>query len=43
MTCRVGLLLDQGLVFASDTRMNAGVDQVVSAPKMHILRLKMTA
>lgn len=40
MTYCVGLLLDQGLVFASDTRTNAGVDQVASAPKMHIFEVK---
>lgn len=40
MTYCVGLLLDQGLVFASDTRTNAGVDQVASAPKMHIFEIK---
>ena len=40
MTYCVGLLLDEGLVFASDTRTNAGVDQVASAPKMHIFEIK---
>ena len=40
MTYCVGLLLDTGLVFASDTRTNAGVDQVASAPKMHIFEIK---
>ncbi|PPC95134.1 MAG: peptidase [Methylotenera sp.] len=40
MTYCVGLLLKQGLVFASDTRTNAGVDQVASTPKMHIFELK---
>jgi len=36
MTYCVGLLLEQGLVLASDTRTNAGVDQVAIAPKMHV-------
>ncbi len=40
MTYCVGLLLKQGLVLASDTRTNAGVDQVASTPKMHIFELK---
>lgn len=36
MTYCVGILLEQGLVLASDTRTNAGVDQVATAPKMHV-------
>ena len=40
MTYCVGLLLDEGLVFASDTRTNAGVDQVAIVPKMHIFEVK---
>lgn len=36
MTYCVGILLEQGLVLASDTRTNAGVDQVAVAPKMHV-------
>lgn len=36
MTYCVGLLLDDGLVFASDTRTNAGVDYVTSFSKLHI-------
>ncbi len=40
MTYCVGFLLDQGMVFASDTRTNAGVDQVAIAPKMHIFETK---
>ncbi|NOT14469.1 MAG: proteasome-type protease [Methylotenera sp.] len=40
MTYCVGLLLEQGLVFASDTRTNAGVDQVAISPKMHIFEIK---
>jgi putative proteasome-type protease len=36
MTYCVGLLLEQGLLFASDTRTNAGVDQVAISPKMHV-------
>jgi len=35
MTYCVALLLDEGLVLASDTRTNAGVDQVAIFPKMH--------
>jgi putative proteasome-type protease len=40
MTYCVGLLLEQGLVFASDTRTNAGVDQVAISSKMHVFELK---
>jgi putative proteasome-type protease len=36
MTYCVGLLLDDGLVMASDTRTNAGVDHVATFPKMSI-------
>jgi putative proteasome-type protease len=36
MTYCVGILLEQGLVLASDTRTNAGVDQVAVTPKMHV-------
>jgi putative proteasome-type protease len=39
MTYCVGLLLEQGLVFASDTRTNAGVDQVAISPKMHVFEV----
>lgn len=35
MTYCVGLSLDDGLVFASDSRTNAGVDYVTSYSKMH--------
>lgn len=35
MTYCVALLMDEGLVLASDTRTNAGVDQVGIFPKMH--------
>ena len=35
MTYCIGVLLEQGLVLASDTRTNAGVDQVAIFPKMH--------
>jgi len=38
MTYCVGLLLDQGLVLASDSRTNAGVDNVASYSKMHVLQ-----
>ena len=40
MTYCVALLLDEGLVFASDTRTNAGVDQVAIFPKMHTFEVK---
>lgn len=40
MTYCVGLLLEQGLVLASDTRTNAGVDQVAIVPKMHVFEIK---
>jgi len=36
MTYCVGLLLDAGMVFASDSRTNAGVDQVSSFRKMKV-------
>ncbi len=36
MTYAVGLLLDAGLVFASDTRTNAGVDHVATFKKMTV-------
>ena len=36
MTYCVGLSLDDGLVFASDSRTNAGVDYVTSYSKMHV-------
>ena len=40
MTYCVGLLLDQGLVMASDTRTNAGVDQVAVFPKMNVFEVR---
>lgn len=40
MTYCVALLLDQGLVLASDTRTNAGVDQVAIFPKMNIFEVE---
>ena len=40
MTYCVGVLLEQGLVLASDTRTNAGVDQVAISPKMHMFEIK---
>lgn len=40
MTYCVALLLDQGLVMASDTRTNAGVDQVATFPKMHVFEVR---
>jgi putative proteasome-type protease len=39
MTYCVGALLDQGLVLASDTRTNAGVDNVASFKKMTIFNV----
>lgn len=36
MTYCVGLLLDEGLVFASDTRTNAGVDSIATYTKMRV-------
>ncbi len=36
MTYCVGLRLDNGIVFASDTRTNAGFDNIASFQKMHI-------
>ena len=36
MTYAVGFLLDEGMVFASDSRTNAGVDQVSTARKMTV-------
>ena len=36
MTYCVGLRLDRGIVFASDSRTNAGVDNVASFSKMHV-------
>ena len=36
MTYCVGLSLEQGLVFASDSRTNAGVDYVTTYSKMHL-------
>ena len=40
MTYCVALLLAEGLVFASDTRTNAGVDQVAIFPKMHVFEVR---
>lgn len=39
MTYCVALLLDDGLVLASDTRTNAGVDQVAIFPKMNVFEV----
>ncbi len=38
MTYCVGLLLEQGLVMASDTRTNAGIDNISSYSKMHVFQ-----
>ena len=37
MTYCVGLLLDEGMVFASDSRTNAGVDNIATFCKMTVL------
>jgi len=34
----VGFLLDGGLVFASDSRTNAGVDYISTYSKMHVFQ-----
>jgi putative proteasome-type protease len=39
MTYCVAILLPEGLVLASDTRTNAGVDQVAVFPKMHVFEV----
>jgi len=36
MTYCVGLRLDKGLVFMSDTRTNAGIDDIATVKKMHM-------
>jgi putative proteasome-type protease len=36
MTYCVGLRLDRGIIFASDTRTNAGFDNVATFSKMHV-------
>ena len=38
MTYCLALRLDEGLVFLSDTRTNAGVDNVGNYRKLHVLR-----
>jgi len=38
MTYCVGLLLDKGLVMASDSRTNAGVDYISSYSKLHVVQ-----
>jgi putative proteasome-type protease len=38
MTYCVGFLLEQGLVFASDSRTNAGVDYISTYSKMHVFQ-----
>ena len=38
MTYCLGLCLEEGLVFASDSRTNAGVDYVTTYSKMHVFR-----
>jgi putative proteasome-type protease len=38
MTYCVGFLLDEGLVFASDSRTNAGVDYISTYSKMHVFQ-----
>lgn len=39
MTYCIAIRLDEGLVFASDTRTNAGVDQVAIFPKMSVFEI----
>ncbi len=39
MTYCIAIRLNEGLVFASDTRTNAGVDQVAIFPKMNVFEL----
>ena len=36
MTYCVGLKIDRGLVFMSDTRTNAGIDNISTFRKMHV-------
>ena len=38
MTYCLALRLDEGLVFLADTRTNAGVDDVSTYRKLHVLR-----
>ena len=40
MTYCVGLRLDRGIIFASDTRTNAGFDNIASFTKMHVWEKK---
>ena len=40
MTYCVAMKLKNGILFGSDTRTNAGVDQVATVSKMHILESK---
>ena len=40
MTYCVGLTLDRGIVFASDTRTNAGFDNIATFQKMHVWEAK---
>ena len=40
MTYCVGLMLDRGIVFASDTRTNAGFDNIATFRKMHVWESK---
>ena len=43
MTYCVGLKIDRGLVFMSDTRTNAGMDSISTFKKMHIWRSQANA
>jgi putative proteasome-type protease len=38
MTYCVAIMLDAGMVFASDSRTNAGVDQIATFRKMHVIK-----
>jgi putative proteasome-type protease len=37
LTYCIGILLNEGLVLASDSRTNAGIDRVSTFRKMHVL------
>ena len=43
MTYCLALRLDEGLIFLADTRTNAGVDNVSTYRKLHVLRRARTA
>ncbi len=43
MTYCVALRLERGLVFAADTRTNAGLDNIATFRKLHIFEKRATA